>query len=48
MYYTACVKQPLTEVRSFILRSKQTLQYSPNMPEPSPATEVAGFLAGTL
>src|SRR5205807_4105957 len=29
----ANVKQPLTEVRGFILRSKQTLQNSPNMPE---------------
>ena len=42
MYYTACVKQPLTEVRSFILRSKQTLQYSPNMPEPYRRVEPLG------
>src|SRR5207253_11385315 len=42
------VKQPLPEVRGFILRrSKQTLQNSPNMPEPCnafpcQATPVAG------
>jgi len=32
--YLKAVKQPLTEVRGFILRRKQTLQNSPNMPEP--------------
>jgi hypothetical protein len=39
---SAFVKQPLTEVRGFILRSKQTLQHSPNMPEPYTRTEALG------
>ena len=43
------VKQPLTEVRGFILRSKQTLQKSPNMPELYTRAEAPGptyFLVG--
>src|SRR5205823_9618551 len=43
------VKQPLTEVRGFILRSKQTLQNSPNMPELYTRAEAPGptyFLVG--
>src|SRR5204862_3011482 len=36
------VKQPLTEVRGFILRSKQTLQNSPNMPELYTRAEAPG------
>ncbi len=36
------VKQPLTEVRGFILRSKQTLQNSPNMPELYTRAEALG------
>src|SRR5204863_2091047 len=45
----AIVKQPLTEVRGFILRSKQTLQNSPNMPELYTRAEAPGptyFLVG--
>src|SRR2546430_165374 len=33
LFRSGGVKQPLTEVRGFILRGKQTLQNSPNMPE---------------
>src|SRR6266480_4357215 len=46
---TSHVKQPLTEVRGFILRSKQTLQNSPNMPELYTKAEAPGptyFLVG--
>src|SRR5437588_9263877 len=45
----APVKQPLSEVRGFILRSKQTLQNSPNMPELYTGAEAPGptyFLVG--
>src|SRR5437763_3789616 len=46
---TALTEQPLTEVRGFILRSKPTLQNSPNMPEPYTRAEAPGptyFLVG--